>query len=78
MGNVIGSNIFNLSVALSAAAIINTGFVEDFEILRDYSLIIITTLAFYLILKSSNIVIRYIFSILIIAIYMIYIYSVLT
>ncbi len=78
VGNVIGSNIFNLSVALSAAAIINTGFVEDFEILRDYSLIIITTLAFYLILKSSNIVIRYIFSILIIAIYMIYIYSVLT
>lgn len=77
VGNIIGSNIFNISIALSTAAIINIGIVQETEIIRDYILIFITTMAFYLIMKSSNIVIKYIISLVVIIIYIIYIYSVL-
>ena len=77
IGNILGSNIFNIGVAMSVAGLINPAIVDSNVFLRDILLLFLSTLFFYAITKSTKRTIKVVYSSLLIAIYCIYILIIL-
>jgi len=72
IGNIIGSNIFNIAIAMTAAGIINSAFLVNTNILRDFSLLAFTSIVFYLIIRSNNFL-KTVYSIVLVITYLLYI-----
>ncbi|MEL0258185.1 MAG: sodium:calcium antiporter, partial [Gammaproteobacteria bacterium] len=77
IGNILGSNIFNIGVAMSIAGLINPAIIDSNEFLRDILLLFLSTVVFYVITKSTKHTIKVVYSILLITIYCIYILMIL-
>ena len=77
IGNILGSNIFNIGVAMSIAGLINPAIVDSNAFLRDILLLFLSTVFFYAITKSTKHTIKVVYSILLITIYCIYILIIL-
>ena len=59
IGNIIGSNIFNIAIAASLAGLINSAFVNITEFIRDIVLLLIVSIFFFIIIKSDKTLIIY-------------------
>lgn len=77
IGNILGSNIFNIGVAMSIAGLINPAIVDSNAFLRDILLLFLSTVFFYIITKSTKHTIKVVYSSLLITIYCIYILMIL-
>ena len=77
IGNILGSNIFNIGVAMSIAGLINPAIVDSDAFLRDILLLFLSTVFFYAITKSRKRTIKVVYSSLLITIYCIYILIIL-
>ena len=77
VGNIIGSNIFNIAIAMSIAGLINASAVGDGELTRDVALLLMSSLIFYLIIKSDKILIKTLYSGLLVITYLVYIFFIL-
>ena len=77
IGNILGSNIFNIGVAMSIAGLINPAVVDSNAFLRDILLLFLSTVFFYVITKSTKHTIKVVYSSLLITIYCIYILIIL-
>lgn len=77
IGNILGSNIFNIGVAMSIAGLINPAIIDSNEFLRDILLLFLSTVFFYVITKSTKHTIKVVYSSLLITIYCIYILIIL-
>ena len=77
IGNILGSNIFNIGVAMSIAGLINPAIIDSNAFLRDILLLFLSTIFFYVITKSTKHTIKVVYSILLITIYCIYILIIL-
>lgn len=77
IGNILGSNIFNIGVAMSIAGLINPAIVDSDAFLRDILLLFLSTVIFYAITKSTKRTIKVVYSSLLITIYCIYILIIL-
>ena len=75
IGNIIGSNIFNIAIAMAAAGLINSAFLGNADLLRDFMILTFSTLIFYLIIKSKN-NLKTVYSVVLVITYFIYIESV--
>ena len=73
VGNVIGSNIFNIAVAMTTAGLISSTNIYANEVFRDIIMIIFTTLVFYFIVKTNKAVIKTVYSIVLVITYILYI-----
>lgn len=71
-GNIIGSNIFNIAVAMTTAGIINSALLNNANILRDFAVFAFSTIIFYFIFKSKNIL-KTVYSIVLLITYLLYI-----
>ena len=74
VGNLIGSNIFNIAIALSAAGLINSAIVNETEFIRDVSVLLIVTIFFYMIIKSDKSLIKTLYSSILVITYFVYIF----
>ena len=77
IGNILGSNIFNIGIAMSIAGLINPAIVDSDAFLRDILLLFLSTVFFYAITKSTKRTIKVVYSSLLITIYCIYILIIL-
>lgn len=77
IGNILGSNIFNIGAAMSIAGLINPAIVDSDAFLRDILLLFLSTVFFYAITKSTKRTIKVVYSSLLITIYCIYILIIL-
>ena len=77
IGNILGSNIFNIVVAMSIAGLIKPAMVNSDAFLRDILLLFLSTVFFYVITKSTKHTIKVVYSSLLITIYCIYILIIL-
>ena len=74
IGNIVGSNIFNIAVALSAAGLINSAIVNETEFIRDVSVLLTVTIFFYMIIKSDKSLIKTLYSSILVITYFVYIF----
>ena len=74
IGNIVGSNIFNIAVALSAAGLINSAIVNETEFIRDISVLLTVTIFFYMIIKSDKSLIKTLYSSILVITYFVYIF----
>ena len=74
IGNIVGSNIFNIAIALSAAGLINSAIVNETEFIRDVSVLLIVSIFFYLIIKSDKSLIKTLYSSILVITYLVYIF----
>ena len=74
IGNIVGSNIFNIAIALSAAGLINSAIVNETEFIRDVSVLLIVTIFFYMIIKSDKSLIKTLYSSILVITYFVYIF----
>ena len=77
VGNIIGSNIFNIAIAMSIAGLINTSVVKEEEFTRDVALLLLSSVVFYIIIKSDKILIKTLYSGLLVITYLVYIFFIL-
>lgn len=77
IGNILGSNIFNIGAAMSIAGLINPAIIDSDAFLRDILLLFLSTVIFYAITKSTKRTVKVVYSSLLIAIYCIYILIIL-
>ena len=77
IGNIIGSNIFNIAIAASLAGLINSAFVNKTEFIRDISVLLIVSIFFYIIIKSDKTLIKTLYSSILVITYFVYIYFIL-
>ena len=77
IGNILGSNIFNIGIAMSTAGLINPAIIDSDAFLRDILLLCLSTVFFYVITKSTKHTIKVVYSSLLITIYCIYILIIL-
>ncbi|MBT5406351.1 MAG: calcium/sodium antiporter [Gammaproteobacteria bacterium] len=57
IGNVLGSNIFNIAIVISIVGFLDNGLsqaLSELNVIRDIAMILITTLGFYIIIKNYN------------------------
>ena len=73
IGNIIGSNIFNIAIAVSLAGLISATSVDVNNFIRDIFILLASMLIFYLIIKSNNNVIKTVYSIALVITYIVYI-----
>tara|TARA_B100001059_G_scaffold74211_1_gene71821 strand:+ start:328 stop:1251 length:924 start_codon:yes stop_codon:yes gene_type:complete len=71
-GNIVGSNIFNIAIAMSLAGIISPSDIDANNIMRDFAMLGLTTLAFYLIIRSNG-MFRTVYSALLVITYFLYV-----
>ena len=62
IGNIVGSNIFNIAVAASVAGLINSAIINKTEFIRDISVLLIVSIIFYIIIKSDKTLIKTLYS----------------
>ncbi|GIR43044.1 MAG: sodium:calcium antiporter [Ectothiorhodospiraceae bacterium] len=77
IGNIIGSNIFNIAIAASLAGLINSAIVNKTEFIRDISVLLIVSIFFYMIIKSDKTLIKTLYSSILVITYFVYIYFIL-
>ena len=57
VGNILGSNIFNIAIVISIVGFLDNGLshaLSELYVIRDIAMILITTLGFYIIIKNYN------------------------
>ena len=74
IGNIIGSNIFNIAVAASIAGLINSANVDRGEFIRDILVLLIISIFFYMIIKSNKTSIKTLYSSTLVITYFVYIF----
>ncbi len=74
IGNIIGSNIFNIAIAASLAGLINSAVVNETEFIRDIVLLLIVSIFFYMIIKSDKTLIKTLYSSVLVITYIVYIF----
>mgnify|MGYP001257658856 FL=1 len=74
IGNVIGSNIFNIAIAASLAGFINSAIVSKTEFIRDISVLLIVSIFLYIIIKSDKSFIKTLYSSVLVITYFVYIF----
>jgi cation:H+ antiporter len=75
IGNIIGSNIFNIAIAMATAGLINSAFFDNTDLLRDFMILTFSTLIFYLLIKSKN-KLKTVYSVVLVITYFLYIESI--
>jgi cation:H+ antiporter len=75
IGNIVGSNIFNIAIAMTTAGLINSAFFYDTDLLRDFIILTFSTLIFYLTIKSKN-NLKTVYSAVLVITYFLYIESI--
>jgi cation:H+ antiporter len=75
IGNIIGSNIFNIAIAMTTAGLINSAFFDDADLLRDFIVLTFGTLIFYLTIRSKN-NLKIVYSTVLVITYFLYIESI--
>ncbi len=73
VGNIIGSNIFNIAIAASLAGIISSTNVDVNEFIRDFLMLSLASLMFYFIINSNNNIIKTVYSATLVITYVLYI-----
>jgi len=73
IGNIIGSNIFNISIAVALAGLINATSVDINDFIRDISIFLFSVLVFYLIVNTNKNLIRTVYSIALVITYILYV-----
>jgi len=71
LGNIIGSNIFNIAIAMSLAGIISSSGLDANEITRDILMLVFCILALYLIIQSNS-MFRTVYSVILVITYFLY------
>ncbi len=71
VGNIIGSNLFNIAIAMSIAGIISSSYIESSNLLRDILMLGLCTVALYIIIHSNNIF-RTVYSVSLVITYFLY------
>ena len=71
VGNIIGSNLFNIAIAMSIAGIISSSYIESSNLLRDISMLGLCTVALYIIIHANNIF-RTVYSVSLVITYFLY------
>ena len=71
VGNIIGSNIFNIAIAMSLAGIISASDIDANDIMRDILMLTFCTLALYLIIRSNS-MFRTVYSVILVITYFLY------
>jgi cation:H+ antiporter len=74
IGNILGSNIFNIAIAASLAGLINSAIVNESEFIRDISVLLIASIFFYMIIKSDITLIKTLYSSILVITYFVYIF----
>ena len=74
IGNIVGSNIFNIAVAASVAGLINSAIINKTEFIRDISVLLIVSIFFYIIIKSDKTLIKTLYSSVLVITYFVYIF----
>ena len=77
IGNIIGSNVFNIGIALSVAGLLSPALLNPNHLLRDILVLIISMFIFYVIIKSEHIFIKTVYSTLLVITYFVYIIMIL-
>ena len=72
VGNIIGSNIFNIAIAMSIAGLIRPSVVIANEFIRDACMLIFSMVIFYFIIKSDKNIIKIVYSALLVISYVVY------
>ena len=71
VGNIIGSNIFNIAIAMSFAGIISSSHIDASNLIRDILMLGLCTLALYLIIQSNS-MFRTVYSAILVITYFLY------
>ena len=74
IGNIIGSNIFNIAIAASVAGLINSAILNKKEFIRDISVLLTVSIFFYMIIKSNKTFIKTLYSSVLVITYFVYIF----
>ena len=74
IGNIVGSNIFNIAIAASMAGLINSATINKTEFIRDISFLLTISIFFYLIIKSDKTIIKTLYSSVLVITYFVYIF----
>ena len=72
VGNIIGSNLFNIAIAMSFAGIISSSYIESSALLRDILMLGLSSLVLYLIIQSNS-MFRTVYSVSLVITYFLYI-----
>jgi cation:H+ antiporter len=72
IGNVVGSNIFNIAIAMSFAGIISSSNIDASDIVRDILMLGFCSLSLYLIIRSNS-MFRTVYSAILVITYFLYI-----
>ena len=72
IGNIIGSNIFNIAIAMSFAGIISSSNIDASDIIRDILMLGFCSLSLYLIIRSNS-MFRTVYSAVLVITYFLYI-----
>ncbi len=76
VGNIIGSNLFNIAIAMSIAGIISASHIESDALLRDIFMLGLSTLVLYLIIQSKS-MFRTVYSVALVITYFLYLILIL-
>ena len=71
IGNIIGSNLFNIAIAMSIAGIISSSHIESDALVRDIMMLGLSTLVLYLIIQSNS-MFRTVYSVALVITYFLY------
>jgi len=71
VGNIIGSNLFNIAIAMSFAGIISSSYIESSALIRDTLMLGLSTLVLYLIIQSNS-MFRTVYSVALVITYFLY------
>ena len=74
IGNIVGSNIFNIAIAASIAGLINSAIINKTEFIRDISVLLTISIFFFIIIKSDKTIIKTLYSSVLVITYFIYIF----
>ena len=73
VGNIIGSNIFNLGIALAIAGLISPALINENEFIRDMGMLVLSMIVFFFVIKSDKSSIKTVYSSLLIVTYFLYV-----
>ena len=71
IGNILGSNLFNIAIAMSIAGIISSSHIESNALVRDIMMLGLSTLVLYLIIRSNS-MFRTVYSVALVITYFLY------
>ena len=74
IGNIVGSNIFNIAIAASIAGLINSAIINKTEFIRDISVLLTISIFFFIIIKSDKTIIKTLYSSVLVITYFVYIF----